>query len=184
MTESCQLKDRDLVQVGPLTFAVSIEGAPAAAKAAAARGLRPKAAPEDVSHDDIESWLIADSKSPAPERPSGVYPGDTITITAFKDAAAPKPPAPLPLRPDTGSVRPTTIPTRNTSGCRKARATRRRTKSRPRTDAAGRSADEMPEEFIDESNPFYVKKKAPEPTGPSSPCTRTRATPPPTSSAR
>ncbi len=35
ITEQCTLKDRDLVQVGPLTFAVSIQGAPAAAAAPA-----------------------------------------------------------------------------------------------------------------------------------------------------
>src|SRR3954454_5307729 len=47
LTEACQLKDRDLVQVGPLTFAVSIVGAPATAKAATPPP-RAKAAPEDV----------------------------------------------------------------------------------------------------------------------------------------
>ena len=37
--DACRLKDRDLVQVGPLTFAVAILGAPAAAaKAAASAG--------------------------------------------------------------------------------------------------------------------------------------------------
>ncbi len=35
LTDACQLKDRDLVQVGPLTFAVSIVDAPVAAVAAA-----------------------------------------------------------------------------------------------------------------------------------------------------
>src|SRR5262245_64592517 len=34
--EACRLKDRDLVQVGPLTFAVSIAEVPAAAQVAAA----------------------------------------------------------------------------------------------------------------------------------------------------
>ena len=39
LTAPCQLKDRDLVQVGNLTFAVSIQGAPAvAAKAPTAEG--------------------------------------------------------------------------------------------------------------------------------------------------
>src|SRR3954471_13509759 len=37
LTEPCTLKDRDLVQIGPLTFAVAIEDVPVpAAKAAAA----------------------------------------------------------------------------------------------------------------------------------------------------
>ncbi len=34
-TGPCVLKDRDLIQVGPLTFAISIQGMPAAATAAA-----------------------------------------------------------------------------------------------------------------------------------------------------
>src|ERR1700758_1700455 len=83
-TEPYTLKDRDLVQVGPLTFAVSIQDAPAA-KAAPAAQPRKTTSPDDVSHDEIESWLIADNASPTPERPSGVYGGDTITITAFKE---------------------------------------------------------------------------------------------------
>src|SRR6516165_5050361 len=60
LTEPCQLKDRDLVQVGPLTFAVSIQGAPASVKPAAAAPTA-KAAPEDVCGGDIEAWLTADS---------------------------------------------------------------------------------------------------------------------------
>src|SRR4051794_23244557 len=89
--EAHPLKDRDLVQIGPLTFAVSIEGGPpapagrpAGASPTAARpaaAVRAKAAPEDVDNEDIEAWLVADAqKSGAPDRPSGVYDGDTITI--------------------------------------------------------------------------------------------------------
>src|SRR5262249_5181108 len=103
LTEPYTLKDRDLVQIGPLTFAVAIEDvpvaavakAPAAAAAATASSTKP-ASPADVSRDHIESWLIADNSSPTPERPSGVYGGDTITITAFKDAGSPKPNIPAP----------------------------------------------------------------------------------------
>ncbi len=88
---ACTLRDQDLVTVGHLTFAMSIQGVPAVAKPATPSPAGKKAAPEDVSHDDIESWLVADSKNKAPERPSGVYGGDTITISAFKDATAAKP---------------------------------------------------------------------------------------------
>src|SRR3954453_9120620 len=92
LTEPYALKDRDLVQIGPLTFAVAIEDVPVPApKSPAAAPVAVKASakpvsPDDVSHDDIESWLVADNSNPTPERPSGVYGGDTITITAFKDA--------------------------------------------------------------------------------------------------
>ena len=93
ITESVILKDKDLVQVGPLTFSLAIQGAAVAAATAKAGAVASsaKATPEDVSHDEIESWLVSDTKSPMPERPSGIYPGDTITITAFKDGGT-KPP--------------------------------------------------------------------------------------------
>ena len=85
LTEPCKLKDSDLIQIGPLTFAISIEGAPApvAAKAPAKAPAKPKS-PDDISHDDIESWLVSDASSAPPERPSGIYGGDTQTMKAFK----------------------------------------------------------------------------------------------------
>src|SRR5271169_396760 len=58
-SEAYRLKDRDLVQVGPLTFAVAILDAPAAAAKAVAPSTAPKpASPDDVSGDDIDSWLV------------------------------------------------------------------------------------------------------------------------------
>jgi pSer/pThr/pTyr-binding forkhead associated (FHA) protein len=169
LTETCQLKDRDLVQVGPLTFAVSIEGAPASAKSAAA-GPPSKTAPEDVSHDDIEAWLISDGKSAAPERPSGVYPGDTITITAFKDAAGTKPPAPAPaLAPTPPAVAADDDSDEEYERLPEGEGDAEEDEERAEDVAASASADEMPGEFIDESNPFYVKKKAPESSTPTKP---------------
>src|SRR6516165_847638 len=96
-TESYRLKDRDLVQVGPLTFAVAIADAPGvAARPAAAAPAHPKAkaSPEDVSGDEIDSWLIGEGAAAAAEQPTAVYGGETITITAFKDATASPPKAP------------------------------------------------------------------------------------------
>jgi len=102
-TEPCKLKDRDLVQVGPLTFAVSIQDAPkAAAKPATAPTAAPAAAAapakartkpslDDVPPEDIDSWLFGDNAGVAADRPTAVYGGDTITITAFKDAQIPPP---------------------------------------------------------------------------------------------
>ena len=153
ITEQSALKDRDLVQVGPLTFAVSIKGAPAVARPeTAAPQAPPKAAPEDVDNDDIEAWLIADSKSPAPERPSGVYNGDTITITAFKDKDGAK------AKPE---------PAEDSDDAYE----RQEGEDQPEIEAVGPDenedgdeaapTEEAPEEFIDESNPFHVKKKAP-----------------------
>ena len=154
------LKDRDLVQVGPLTFAISIQGAPEAARAGAPAAPA-KLAPEEVSHDDIESWLVADNKTAMPERPSGIYPGDTITITAFRDASTPKPPPQVVTDEDDSDEeyeRQADDENDEESG------------TDPETETIDEvEVDEMPEEFVDESNPFYVKKKAPEPTGPAKP---------------
>lgn len=169
ITEPCRLKDQDLVQVGPLTFAVSIQGAPAAKSVVAPSST--KAAPEDVAPDEIDAWLIADSKNQAPERPSGVYPGDTITITAFKDATAPKPipkvetpppapkPAPVPIEDSDEEYE------RLPEGAGDDEDDLIDSDSDPDSSAG---EVETPEEFIDESNPFYVKKKGPE-AGPTKP---------------
>jgi predicted component of type VI protein secretion system len=147
ITDVCRLNDQDLVQVGPLTFAVSIQGVPAAVKPAAPAPAA-KGSPDDVSNDDIEAWLVGDSQNPAPERPSGVYGGDTITITAFKDSAAGKPAAPAP------------VPVEAASDEQYERQDEDEVQEAPEEDQD--DADAMPEEFIDESNPFYVKKKDPE----------------------
>src|ERR1017187_4490875 len=57
--EACQLKDRDLVQVGPLTFAVSIlDATVTTGKTPNASVPGPKPSLDDVSTDDIDSWLV------------------------------------------------------------------------------------------------------------------------------
>src|SRR5262249_4307353 len=100
LTAECRLKDRDLVQVGPLTFAVSISEPPAARPAvapAARAAARGKAPADDVPGDEIDSWLLGGGGGPAAENPTAVYGGDTTTITAFRDArsapAKPQPPS-------------------------------------------------------------------------------------------
>ena len=90
LTEPCQLKDSDLIQIGPLTFAISIEGAPAPAAKVAPKTPAKPPSPDDISHADIESWLVSDNASSPPERPSGVYGGDTQTMKAFKAASSTK----------------------------------------------------------------------------------------------
>jgi pSer/pThr/pTyr-binding forkhead associated (FHA) protein len=159
LTEAYTLKDRDLVQVGPLTFAVSITEVPVAASSAApvevAKPVRP-VSPDDVSHDDIESWLISDNITPTPERPSAVYGGDTITMTAFKGGATPPPPPP-------------DIATSDTDEMEQADQEYERLPEGPgdpeeeETEEEAEETEDSAEEFVDESNPFYVKKtKTPE----------------------
>jgi predicted component of type VI protein secretion system len=156
--EACRLNDRDLVQVGPLTFAVSILDVPAAAaaKAQAAPGAPPKA-PEDISIDDIDSWLVGPGSAAIADQPTAVYGGDTLTITAFKDAGAgskaPPPPSATDdeyeRQPDEEGAIDEPFDTGDEDDAAVA-------------EDESSAGDEMPEEFIDESNPFYAAKKAQE----------------------
>jgi len=178
LTAECRLKDRDLVQVGPLTFAVSIsEAAPAkavvAAPAAPAVAAKAKGSPDDVSGDEIDSWLLGEAAGAAAERPT-VYGGDTITITAFKDAskAAPSKPQPPSSASDDEYERQadeeeSVDQDAETSEDLAAEAESQEFGDDFQEDGAEEddaeeegAAAEVPEEFIDESNPFYAAKKA------------------------
>jgi len=149
LTGPCPLKDRDLVQVGPLTFAVSIEGAVVAAAQSAVPPSRAVSL-DEVGHDEIDSWLVADSVSPTPDRPSGVFRGDTVTVTAYKDApevdAQPSPTA------DTASAEYERLPEGEF-----AHGEGSADGSDSEEDAP---TEEMPVDFIDESNPFFAKPAA------------------------
>lgn len=176
VTESCPLKDRDLVQVGNLTFAVSIQGASVVtAKAPTIEGVVPttaKTAPgtapaaakkssgSSVGNEMIDSWLVTDGGKPTPERSSGVYGGETISINTVKPPPAPaKPPA---------ATKPPTPPPAPASAPASAgdddevyeRLPEGEGDPENEHDASNDTVDgEMiPEEFIDESNPFFVKK--------------------------
>jgi pSer/pThr/pTyr-binding forkhead associated (FHA) protein len=160
LAEAITLKDRDLVQIGPLTFAVSIQDAPVA-KAAPASKPPKSSSPDDISHDEIESWLIADNTSPTPERPSNVYGGDTITISAFKGDTPPKPGAEV--EAEGGSDvevegEPSDVPTEESEIIYDKLDDEEEGEDEGSSET---SAEEIPEEFIDESNPFYVKKNKP-----------------------
>jgi len=161
------LKNGDLVKIGSLTFAVSIEGMPVA-KAASPAGPSRKSSLDDVGHDEIDAWLISDEARPTPDRQSGVYGGETMTLDTLKEKSkektATKTPTPAPA-----AKTPTPAPA--------AKAPEPEPEAEPEPvfeeleqytpddddgiedlSKSGES-DEMPEEFIDESNPFYVKKK-------------------------
>jgi predicted component of type VI protein secretion system len=154
LTETYTLKDRDLVQVGPLTFAVSIQDAPAAAAAPAA----PATSTDEASHDDIDSWLFTDNA----DRPAGVYGGDTITIKAFKDASAAKP-APSPSASDVNDEEYERLPDAEVETKDELEAMGDQDDE---SESAAATLDELPEDMIDESNPFYTKKKSDVPDKP------------------
>jgi predicted component of type VI protein secretion system len=165
------LKNGDLVKVGPLTFAVSIEGLPAATATAPAGPARKPVSLDDVGHEEIDSWLVSDASKEPPDRPSGVYGGDTITIESLKSkekpaAKAPTPipapsakaPAPAPKPAPEPEPEPVPDPEPET-------AESEIEPYNPDDDGIedlSKKAEveaEMPEEFIDESNPFHAKKK-------------------------
>jgi predicted component of type VI protein secretion system len=216
------LQNGDLVQIGHLTFAVSIQGVAAAAapeRPAPARASQ-AASPDDATHDEINQWLVADSSHTPPETPSGVYGGDTMTLNAFKtipkpeaakpeaakpEAAKPevaKPeapkaeapvapppaakPAPAPAPPPAAApapaaVRPGAAPKKSFldeledfehlpegQGDEPAEPAMGDDDAEAEAGEEEVAASEVPEDFIDESNPFYAKKKEEE-AGPAKP---------------
>ncbi len=183
--DPCRLKDRDLVQVGPLTFAVAIlDVAPAAAKVAAPSAAPKAASPDDISGDQIDSWLVGPNAPSNADQPTAVYGGDTITIAAFKDASA-SGPRPAPAAPPAAAAQPPLVSDdeyERQADDEEAEAEADEPFDQDEEDddndetlAEGESeeSDDVPEEFIDESNPFYAAKKAQKdqtkPTGPAKP---------------
>jgi predicted component of type VI protein secretion system len=169
LTDECRLKDQDLVQVGPLTFAVGISDVPApAAKAVAAKPVaaaaQPKASPDDVSGDEIDSWLFGEGAGVSADQPTAVYGGDTITITAFKDAgtAPPKAQPPSSASDDeyerqAEEAEESVDDEADTADELVGEHEEREEEAEDEDEDAG---EEIPEEFMDESNPFYAAKKA------------------------
>src|SRR5208283_5385708 len=166
-TEACKLKDRDLVQVGPLTFAVSIHDAPKpatpptaspAASAAVARA-KAKPSPDDVPAEDIDSWLFGGSTNATVDQPTVVYGGDTLIITAFRDAQIPLPqPSKPPLDADDAEYeRQTETEEMETQD---DQAGDEETGDEEAEDEEAAAKQNLEEELMDPSNPFYLAKKA------------------------
>ncbi len=174
LTTTYQLKDRDLVQVGNLTFAVSIVGAPAiAAKAPTLEGVvqgTPAPAPaaakkpsgSGVENELIDSWLVSEGGKPKPESPSGVYGGETVSINTVKTpppAAKPTPPA---AKPPASPSAPASAPASAGDDDEiYERLPEGEGDAEDEHDSGNETEDGtmIPEEFLDESNPFYAKKK-------------------------
>ncbi|MDR3637819.1 MAG: FHA domain-containing protein [Isosphaeraceae bacterium] len=79
LTAPCVLKDKDVVMVGPLTFAVTLGGAAPVSEVIAAVPAAGQAAPHDT-----DSWFLTET-SPG----GGSKSGDTVLIPAFTGAVAP-----------------------------------------------------------------------------------------------
>lgn len=167
-----RLKNGDLVKVGSLTFAVSIEGVAVAAQAPA--GAPKKAASlDDVGGDEIDAWLVSDTTQAPPERPSGVYGGETLTIKAFKakdmEKPAPRPtlPAPAPAAKPQAPAPVAKVPEPEPEAVEDEIAPYEE-EDEGIEDLSEKVEAELPEEFVDESNPFYVKKNKAAPAAASS----------------
>ena len=170
-TEACKLKDRDLVQVGPLTFAVSIHDAPkAAAKpatpptassaaSAAVAQAKAKPSPDDVPAEDIDSWLFGENINATADQPTIVYGGDTLTITAFRDAQGPpaQPRKPPTVADDAEYERQTEEEALETQD---DLAGDEESGNEEAEDEEAAAEQDLEEELMDPSNPFYVAKKA------------------------
>ena len=176
------------MQVGPLTFAVSIlDAAASTGKTPSPVGARPPSrSPDDVSTDDIDSWLVG------PNSPSTRRSADRRLrrrhdhdqrLQRRRRCSPSRRRRPRPATTNT-SGSPTTNSRKSDEpfddGRRRRRDHRRR---------RGETVDEVPEEFLDESNPFYAAKKAQKlqakqgPAGPAKARSRTPATRPATSFA-
>jgi len=155
-SDACRLKDQDLVQVGPLTFAVTILDASTTVAKTPGPSASTKASLDDVSTDDIDSWLVGPNAAVSADQPTAVYGGDTITISAFKDAsAAPKPTTPPSASDDEYERQPD-------DEIQDEDQTFDQDDDDDETLGEGSAAtvEDVPEEFMDESNPFYAAKKA------------------------
>jgi FHA domain len=154
-TEPYQLKDRDLVQVGPLTFAVSILDAPASpGKTPLPSATASKPSLDDVNAEDIDSWLVGPNSPSNADLPTAVYGGDTITISAFKDAgASPKPATPPSASDDEYERQPDDLEESDEPFDQDD-------DDETLAEGAAATVGDVPDEFMDESNPFYAAKKA------------------------
>lgn len=175
------LKNKDLVQVGPLTFAISIQGAEAAAAGAGPqdksdRAMTKAASLDELSHDDIDSWLVTDKDSPAPpERPSGVYTGDTMTFSSYQEASKSdhQVPAQAKAEPEAHappeSVDAAEVEDDEEQEIEEDEEADDETEDENAEsddliydkldDDAEGAEDEQVEELVDESNPFFIPKK-------------------------
>jgi pSer/pThr/pTyr-binding forkhead associated (FHA) protein len=173
------LKSGELLQVGPLTFAVTIIGAPDVAAAAPSQPSQPGqpgrasavASLDDVPTDQISAWLVSDNARPTPDRPSGVYDGDTLTIEAYKESVGGKPKSspsvakPPEVEPERPSAIETALenleiePLPEGEGDAPAEAEAPAAEAGEGEGEGEAEGDEgMPQEMIDENNPFFAKK--------------------------
>lgn len=92
------------------------------------------------------------------DQPTAVYGGDTITISAFKDASAPAKPATPPSASDDEYERQPDDEMHEEDEPFNEEEEDEDTETLGEGSAT--TVEEVPEEFMDESNPFFAAKKA------------------------
>src|SRR5262249_51280875 len=105
------------------------------------------------STDDIDSWLIGPNATSSAELPTAVYGGDTITISAFRDAGASKPATPPSASDDEYERQPDELEDSDETFDQDE-------DEETLEEGAAATVGDLPEEFIDESTPSYAAKKA------------------------
>ena len=183
LTAPHTLKSGELLKIGQLTFAVLIQEAVAKILPAGPPRTTPPVetrgkSSDVVEQDKIKTWLVADNTRPTPDRPSGVFDGDTLTLDAYsggsgtvpsaKAAAAPlapkaatPPPAAAPKPPSAPAM-----PSRPMFGEDHGEFERLEEGAGDVGDDGEEMSDDSDaeddsnEEYVDESNPFHVAKKA------------------------
>ena len=171
-----KLSSGELLKIGPLTFAVAIQGLPEGQPVAAgAGGPSPAAATrraslDDVPPDQIDAWLVSDQSKPTPDRPSGVYDGETLTLEAYRSGkpgssgsvpakAKVEPPAPVVPNFEAQLEGIEMLPEGAGDAVDEGD---QETGEEGEGGAAGGGTGSGEQEMMDESNPFYAAKKAAE----------------------
>lgn len=133
----------DLVTVGPLTFVVSIDGS-TVAEVKKAASVAVEEAPKSTSPiDEIAALLMGGDDKKIAAEPASVYSGETITIKAFRAGEGQIPAS---------------------SGITEAAKMDDQGFERQTGEESEESdEEEVPDEFVDESNPFYQKKTKDQP---------------------
>ena len=171
-----KLSSGELLKVGPLTFAVAIQGvtaasgevvAPTATASPVGAAAHSSGGLDDVPPDQIDAWLVSDPSKPTPDRPSGVYDGETVTFQAYRDAkktgssgAVPAAqPVPTPMSTIEAQLGNIEMLPEGAGDSPQGYVDEDDNEERDEDDEGDEQEDDA-NEMIDENNPFYIAKKA------------------------
>ena len=171
-----KLSSGELLKIGPLTFAVAIQGSVEEVAAPTPPAVTPTPPPTPTPMTgarvraldevpNIDAWLVADQNKPAPERPSGVYAGDTLTLESFRQTKGSS--GSIPTPPPAPTISPLEVHLEGIEMLPEGagdgfEASNNEAEGEDDDAAAADHEWKAPEEeeLIDENNPFYAAKKA------------------------